>query len=67
MDSPSNQGPLGRARAVFVVDFHTITVTENFWRASPFQKPNLSPKPAVYEMFLSQIGGWVFGCVCVWQ
>lgn len=32
------QGHLGRTRAVSVVDFHTITVGENFWKASPFSK-----------------------------
>lgn len=41
------QGHLGRTRAVAVADFHTIIAGENFWRASPFQKPNPSPKPAV--------------------
>lgn len=67
------QGRLGRARAVSVVDFHTITVSENFWKASPLSKTKLLAEASSASQFLKcfylqvKAGGlavFVFGNVC---
>lgn len=46
------QGHLGRTRAVSVVDFHTITVSENFWKASPLSKTKPLTEASSASQFL---------------